>query len=81
MRGKRKLLVGTVVSDKMQKSIVVLIEHLTLHPLYHKHVRKTKRYMVHDENGQAKVGDKVEIVECRPLSKTKAWRLARVLAN
>jgi small subunit ribosomal protein S17 len=81
MRGNRKMLVGTVLTHKMEKTAVVLIERLALHPLYHKYIRKTKRYNVHDETNQAKVGDNVEIAECRPMSKTKSWRLVRVLAK
>ena len=75
------MLVGTVLTHKMEKTAVVLIERLALHPLYHKYIRKTKRYNVHDETNQAKVGDNVEIAECRPMSKTKSWRLVRVLAK
>lgn len=78
-RGKRKELIGTVVSDKMQKTIVVKVERLVKHPLYKKTIRKFKKYKVHDEENKAKVGDKVRIVETRPLSKEKRWRLVEVL--
>ncbi len=78
-RGKRKELIGIVVSDKMQKTIVVKVERLVKHPLYKKTIKKFKKYKVHDEENKAKVGDKVRIVETRPLSKEKRWRLVEVL--
>ena len=78
-RGKRKELIGTVVSDKMQKTIVVKVERLVKHPLYKKTIKKFKKFKVHDEENKAKVGDKVRIVETRPLSKHKRWRLVEVL--
>lgn len=65
---------GTVVSDKMQKTIVVLVERTKIHPLYSKRYKLSKKYKVHDPKGQYKVGDKVNFVECRPLSKDKRWR-------
>jgi len=77
----RKTRVGVVVSDKMQKTLVV--EHVARvpHPRFKKIVKRSKKYYVHDEDGQAKVGDKVRIVETRPLSKSKCWRLAEVLSH
>lgn len=78
-RGIRKSRTGVVVSDKMQKTIVVEIVRKAKHPLYGKTVTLTKRYKVHDEEGKAKVGDKVLITETRPLSKDKRWRLVEVV--
>jgi len=80
-RGKRKELIGVVVSDKMDKTIVVKVERLVRHPLYKKVIRKHKKYKVHDEHNIAKVGDKVRIMETRPLSKEKRWRLVEVLKD
>ncbi|HYO45129.1 MAG TPA: 30S ribosomal protein S17 [Gemmatimonadota bacterium] len=78
-RKRRKTLRGRVVSDKMQKSIVVTIERLVKHPLYGKRIKRTSRYTAHDENNECKEGDLVEIMETRPLSKTKRWRVLRVI--
>jgi len=78
-RGKRKVRVGTVVSDKQHKSIVVRVDRQMAHPKYRKTLSRSKRYHAHDEDNQAKVGDRVEITETRPLSKLKRWRLVRVL--
>jgi small subunit ribosomal protein S17 len=78
-RGKRKTRIGMVVSDKMDKTIVVAVERRVKHPLYKKYVRKTSKFHAHDERNGAKVGDKVRIIECRPLSKVKRWRLAAIL--
>lgn len=78
-RNRRKVLVGIVTSDKMQKTITVHVERKSKHPLYKKLVITNKKYHAHDEKEEAKVGDKVEIVECRPLSKTKTWRLSKIV--
>ena len=78
-RGHRKVRVGAVVSNKMQKSIVVTIERRVKHPLYKKYFTKTSRLMAHDELQEAKVGDLVKIVETRPLSKRKCWRLVEIV--
>ncbi|EST10605.1 30S ribosomal protein S17 [Sporolactobacillus laevolacticus] len=75
----RKVLVGRVVSDKMEKTITVLVETYKNHRLYGKHVKYSKRFKAHDENNQAKVGDIVEIVETRPLSKDKRFRLVKIV--
>jgi len=75
----RKVLIGEVVSNKMEKSIVVKVETLVMHPLYKKYIKKSKKYMAHDPNNECSIGDKVEIVESRPLSKQKRWRLKRIL--
>jgi small subunit ribosomal protein S17 len=78
-RNTRRELVGTVVSDKMDKTITVLVERYTKHKLYHKRVRVSKKYKAHDENNVAVVGDKVRIIETRPLSATKRFRLVEVV--
>jgi small subunit ribosomal protein S17 len=70
---------GQVVSDKMQKTIVVAVENLVEHPLYKKRVRRTRKFQAHDEEGVAHVGDIVRIAECRPISKNKTWRLLEVI--
>ncbi len=78
-RVARKTRVGTVVSDKMQKTVVVEVERTGRHPLYGKVVRHSRRFKAHDEAGDAHLGDKVLIAETRPLSKDKRWRVAQVL--
>ena len=78
-RNYRKVLTGTVVSDKMDKTITVLVETYKNHPLYHKRVKYSKKYKAHDENGVAGIGDTVKIMETRPLSATKHFRLVEVL--
>ncbi|MEI6787049.1 MAG: 30S ribosomal protein S17 [bacterium] len=78
-RGLRKERTGVVVSASMQKTIVVRVERKTRHPLYGKEMRQSKKFYAHDEEGKAKVGDHVTIVETRPLSKLKRWRLVEVL--
>ena len=75
----KSTLMGTVVSDKMDKSITVLIERRVKHPVYGKYMTRSTKLHVHDENNESRAGDKVEIVECRPMSKTKAWNLVRVV--
>ncbi len=78
-RGKRKVFQGVVLSDKMDKTIVVAVTRLVRHPLYPKVFKKTTKFKVHDEFNEAKTGDIVEIMETRPLSKTKHWRLVRII--
>ncbi|MFN4066655.1 MAG: 30S ribosomal protein S17 [Thermosynechococcus sp.] len=73
--------VGIVVSDKMQKTVVVAVENRAPHPKYGKIVVKTRRYKAHDENNEAKVGDRVRIRETRPLSRTKRWVIAEILSH
>jgi small subunit ribosomal protein S17 len=73
--------VGLVVSDKMEKTVVVAIENRAPHPKYRKIMVRTKRYKVHDENNQCKVGDRVRIQETRPLSRTKRWTVIEILNN
>jgi len=76
---RRKVRVGTVVSDKMDKTIVVKVETRMPHSLYGKIVRKSKKYIAHDEENQCGMGDLVRIMETRPLSKTKRWRLIEIM--
>jgi small subunit ribosomal protein S17 len=78
-RGARKVRVGMVVSDKMDKTVVVQVERRVKHPKYHKTITRSKRYKAHDENNDAGVGDRVRIVETRRLSKDKYFRLADIL--
>ena len=78
-RNYRKVLTGTVVSDKMDKTITVLVETYKNHPLYHKRVKYSKKYKAHDENGVAGIGDTVKIMETRPLSATKHFRLVKIV--
>jgi small subunit ribosomal protein S17 len=78
---KRKVREGLVVSNKMAKTIVVAVETRKVHPLYKKAVTVTKKYKVHDENSVCKIGDKVKIVETRPLSKEKRWRVAEIMST
>ena len=70
---------GTVVSDKMNKSAVVLIERRVKHPVYGKFMKKSTKLHIHDENNECGVGDTVQITECRPISKTKSWKLVKVV--
>lgn len=78
-RGRRKTRIGYVVSDKMQKTIVVELEDRVRHPLYGKIIRTTKKVKVHDENSIAGIGDRVSLMETRPMSATKRWRLVEIL--
>lgn len=79
MRGGRKVLRGVVVSDKMNKTRVVMVYRIVEHPKYHKYIKRRKKIYVHDENNESKVGDFVEVMETRPLSKLKRWRLVRII--
>ena len=78
-RNLRKTRVGKVVSHKMEKTVVVAIEDNVKHPDYGKIVKRTVKLHAHDENGECSIGDKVEVMETRPLSKTKRWRLVRII--
>ncbi|MGK7912120.1 MAG: 30S ribosomal protein S17 [Synechococcus sp.] len=78
---RRKVQVGLVVSDKMDKTVVVAVENRIAHPKYGKIVVKTKKYKAHDEDNQCKRGDRVRIAETRPLSKTKRWEVAEILTG
>jgi small subunit ribosomal protein S17 len=73
----RRVLQGTVVSDKGDKTITVLVERRVMHPIYKKYIRKSKKYAAHDEANSKKVGDVVEIIECAPISKRKRWMLVQ----
>lgn len=78
-RNARKVQIGKVVSDKMDKTIVVAVETYKKHDLYHKRIKYTKKFKAHDENNTAQIGDVVKIMETRPLSKDKRWRLVEVV--
>jgi small subunit ribosomal protein S17 len=78
-RGLRKTQIGVVISDKMDKSVVVQVDRLVRHPMYKKYVRRRAKYVAHDETNSCKVGDRVLIRETRPVSKTKRWRVSEVL--
>ena len=77
--GGKKELVGIVTSDKMDKSVVVTVETTFMHPLYKKTVKRRKKYMAHDEKNDCKIGDKVKILESRPLSARKRWRVVEII--
>ena len=76
---KRKTKVGTVVSNKMQKTVVVSVDRLVMHPSYKKYYKRRAKFKAHDEKGACKVGDMVELIETRPLSKTKRWAVHSIL--
>lgn len=78
-RGFRKIKIGKVVSDKMDKTIVVAIENRVKHPLYGKYVKRTYKLKAHDENNECRIGDVVKVMETRPLSKEKRWRLMEIV--
>ncbi|NOU92888.1 30S ribosomal protein S17 [Paenibacillus sp. LMG 31456] len=78
-RNDRKTQVGKVVSDKMDKTIVIAVETYKKHDLYHKRIKYTKKFKAHDENNEAKIGDVVKVMETRPISKDKRWRLIEVI--
>ncbi len=77
----KRTLSGRVISDKMNKTVTVLIEKRLKHPLYGKFITRTKKYHVHDEENQSKIGDVVIIEECRPISKTKNWKISNKVNN
>ncbi|PSW04814.1 30S ribosomal protein S17 [Photobacterium lipolyticum] len=79
MSEQTRIQLGRVVSDKMDKSIVVAIERMVKHPIYGKFIKRTTKLHAHDENNECGLGDTVEVRECRPLSKTKSWTLVRVV--
>jgi len=78
-QGNRKSMTGTVTSDKMEKTITVSVETVKRHPLYRKTIKTSKKYKAHDENNEAKAGDVVKIMETRPLSKDKRWKLTEIV--
>ena len=77
--GNRKIRMGTVISNKMDKTATVLMERLIEHPLYHRVVKRSKKFLAHDENNECQIGDKVVVVETRPLSKRKKWKVAEIV--
>lgn len=81
MKEQRKRLEGTVVSDKMDKTVTVLVSRTVRHPLYGKVVSRTKKYMAHDEENACHIGDRVEIIESRPLSRRKRWAVRRIIGH
>lgn len=80
-RGETRVLEGRVLSDRMDKTVTVLVERSVRHPLYKKYVRRSTKLHVHDENNEGRVGDRVAISQCRPHSKTKSWRLERIVSR
>jgi small subunit ribosomal protein S17 len=80
-RRSNQTITGVVVSDKMDKTVVVLVNRLVRHPVYKKYIRRRAKFMAHDERNVAKLGDTVEIIQSRPLSKLKRWRLTKILAH
>ncbi len=80
-RGIKKQLVGEVVSDKMNKTVIVKVERMVKHRLYHKYIRQRSKFAAHDETNQCNIGDTVMITESRPISKTKRWRVSKVLVK
>jgi len=78
-RGNRKTQIGIVVSDKMDKTVVVKVDRLVKHPVYNKYIKRSAKYKAHDETNQCKIGDRVLIVETRPLSKDKFWKVRQVI--
>ena len=78
-RGTRRQVVGTIISNKMDKTVVVMTERLIKHPLYKKYIRQRNKFKAHDKDNTCQIGDRVLITESRPLSKTKRWRVSRIL--
>ena len=80
-RGQRKVRVGQVVSDRMNKTVVVMVERFVEHPLYKKHIRRRSKLYAHDEKNACHVGDTVRVIETRPLSKLKRWRVVEIVSR
>jgi len=78
-KSNKRVLTGRVTSDKGEKTIVVVVDRVEKHPLYKKYIKRRKKYMAHDASNECKVGDKVQIIESRPLSRRKRWQLVQVL--
>ncbi|WP_054030752.1 30S ribosomal protein S17 [Desulfatitalea tepidiphila] len=78
-RGMKRQVTGTIVSNKMDRTVVVVVERLVKHPLYKKFIRRQHKYMAHDQDNECQIGDRVLITQSRPLSKTKRWRVSRIL--
>jgi len=79
IRRLRRQMLGTVVSDKMDKTVVVLVERLVKHPLYHKYIKRRAKFAAHDERNASRIGDKVLITQSRPISKTKKWLVSKIV--
>jgi small subunit ribosomal protein S17 len=78
-RGNRKTRVGVIVSDKMDKTVVVAVERMVKHPFYKKYIKQTSKFKAHDDQNTCGIGDKVKIMETRPLSRTKRWRVVEII--
>ena len=78
-RGHKKTQIGVVVSDKMDKTVVVKVDRIVKHPVYNKYIRRSAKYKAHDEVNACKIGDRVQIIESRPLSKDKCWKVRQIL--
>ncbi|WP_425523902.1 30S ribosomal protein S17 [Desulfatitalea alkaliphila] len=78
-RGMKRQVVGTIVSNKMDRTVVVVVEWLDKHPIYKKYVRRKHKYVAHDQDNQGQIGDRVILTQSRPLSKTKRWRVSRII--
>ncbi len=78
-RGMKRQVTGTIVSNKMDRTVVVVVERLVKHPLYKKFIRRQHKYMAHDKDNECQIGDRVLITQSRPLSKTKRWRVSRII--
>ena len=78
-RGRRQVLIGTVVSDKMDKTVVVKVERTVVHRLYQRYMKRTSKFTAHDEKNECRLGDRVSIVQSRPLSKSKRWRVREIV--
>jgi len=78
-KSRKTMKVGTVVSNAMDKTIVVKVDSMVMHKLYHRFVQRSRKFMAHDEKSECQVGDRVQIIECRPLSRHKRWRVTKVL--
>jgi len=80
-RSRRQVLSGTVVSDKMEKTVTIKVERTIMHPLYKRFMKKSQKYVAHDEANECSIGDRVVITSCRPLSKRKRWRVTEIVAK
>ena len=78
-RQNKRQVVGTIVSNKMDKTVVVLVERMVKHPMYHKYIKRRSKFAAHDENNACHIGDKVKITESRPISRTKRWRVSEIV--
>lgn len=78
-RGRRQVKVGTVISDKMDKTVIVAVDKTIMHRLYHRYMKRTSKFIAHDESNECRVGDQVALVATRPLSKRKRWRVREIL--